>query len=431
MEKIVKPWVSAAVGIIGGLIFGYSQGITSSARDSIIEHFNLKNDPLQDLFASLITATILIGAMFGSLGGGILVDRLGRRMTSYIGSGICLYGTITAALSPDIYTFLILRFILGVGVGLMGVLCPLYVSETAPPEKKGTFGTLFQLSLTFGIFVSGIIGYGLQQINNKSLDWRLMIGLGTIFPIMLIVLTWLFMEEPPLVKPEQNELLVYESNIPATPENSGWIGLFTSPINRIPLITGIVLSVTLQLTGINAIMFYGPDIVASAGLSDYKFQLNVAIFGWNFITTFIALFLVDRLGRRPLMLVGTLIMTIAMLAEGFVFVFMESPDLLTAKGAAVGTGLFLFIGGFEASVGCLFWILINEVFPENVKSQGGTFCNILQWGFNLAVSMLVPLVPSKPVDYSYVPFFIFGGSGLLCLVYLYFFLRPPKKDYIN
>jgi len=420
MKGDTSPVLSASVGIVGGLIFGYSTSIISTALDFINIYFKITSQLVQ----GIVTSSILFGAMIGSLLGGICAARFGRKITIYVACGLCTFGTITCAISPDLWLLLVLRVILGIGVGLTGVVCPMFVAETAPAEKKGMFGAMFQLSLTFGILLSFLIGFSFTYVQDINLNWRLMIGFGIVFPLLLAFIAACFInEDTRSFKRAQGveEARELTSTI-SVQTSSGWKGLFSAE-HRKELITGIILAASLQLTGINAVMYYGPTIIQQAGLNE-KFLLNILIGGWNFIATFIAVFFVERMGRRFLMIGGTVVMSVALIGIGVAFKVATNTGL----GIAVAIGLFFFLGGFEGGVGCLFWVLVNEVFPTNVREAGGSFTNILQWGFNLLVSGLFKL-EAQAIGWDWT-FFIFGGIGILCTVYLFFTLpSDPKKDH--
>jgi len=297
----------------------------------------------------------------------------------------------------------------------------MYVAETAPANKKGMFGAMFQLSLTVGILLSFAAGYAFTYVKDENLSWRLMVVVGIIFPASLTLLTFCAVEETKDFKRshDDGEARELRSQSSTTEKHSGWKGLFAAE-HRKEFITGVVLAGTLQLTGINAVMYYGPTIIKKSGL-DNEVLLNIIIGGWNFVATFIAVFLVERAGRRVLMITGTAIMSVALVGIGIAFKVTEGTPL----AIAVSVGLFFFIGGFEGGPGCLFWVLVNEVYPPHIRDAGGSFANILQWGFNLLVASLFQYV-ANAIGWSVI-FWVFGGIGVLCTIYLFFFLASRPK----
>jgi MFS family permease len=251
---------------------------------------------------------MLFGALVGSFLAGEMAGRIGRRMTAIIATGICLFGGLTPAFSVDLPMFMILRFILGFGVGVIGVICPLYVSEVVPQHKRGVYGVVFQLTLTFGILISYIVGYVLTSLNisSQSLKWRIMIAsFGTLLPVILMIVIVIGMKETSRMRPEETPLQNQESF--EISSRGGWMGLFVSGRFFSQTLTGIILAVTLQLTGVNAIMYFGTDILKKALPNSDSSLLNIGIGAWNFLATFISLFLVSRLERRSLMTGSTVL----------------------------------------------------------------------------------------------------------------------------
>jgi len=197
----------------------------------------------------------------------------------------------------------------------------------------------------------------------------------------------------------------------------------SKPHLRRLLFTNTILASILQLTGINAVMYYGPEILSKSGLAEYANGVNIGVGAWNFATTLVAIFLVDRLGRRPLMLIGVTLISFSLIAIGLVSQFVTAS---TPKSVGVIIGLAGFILGFEVGPGCLFWVIINELFPEAYIEFGGTYANILQWGFNLLVSTVFPILGKADVLGQSGTFYLFGGIGFLCLLYIAIWLPETK-----
>eukprot|EP01127_Copromyxa_protea_P006128 TRINITY_DN15942_c0_g1_i1.p1 TRINITY_DN15942_c0_g1~~TRINITY_DN15942_c0_g1_i1.p1 ORF type:complete len:426 (+),score=91.23 TRINITY_DN15942_c0_g1_i1:187-1278(+) len=358
--------------------------------------------------------------MVGSLVGGLLANKYGRRWANAIGCMICIFGVLGSTFSPVLWLFLIFRVFLGGGIGITAVVCPMYVSEMAPPEKRGSLGVLFQLTVTLGILFSFAIGYGIKQIETLTdfYKWRIMLGMSVLLPIALLVLTLLKMVEPSSWTGDVDQMDYREK--------PSLIEILKNKQLRILLITDTVLACILQLTGINAVMYYGPDIISKAGVQNADL-LNIGVGAWNCFATFIAIFLVDRVGRRPLMLGGVALLSLSLIGIGVVFLVTEKIGQV-GTGIGVGVGLAFFLLGFEVGPGCLFWVVINELFPEQYIEFGGTYANILQWGFNLLVSTTFPLLGAPDVLDSSGVFFLFGGIGVVCFIYSFIFLKETKKE---
>jgi len=323
--------VTVLVVSLGGLIFGYDTGIMSIANEFVLEELAPNYDTLLKGF---VTSIILFGAMAGSLFAGLFAAKFGRRISGFLGAGICLFGAITSAFSPHIAAFLVLRLILGIGVGLVGVICPMYASETAPENQKGRYGVLFQLTLTFGILISYVVGYICTPpyIMDKSIGWRVMVGSGGLFfALSLCIVAFFGMKDNTRFQEDRHK---HSDNINS---NKGPLGLFQRGKLGSTFL-GVVLAATLQLTGINAIMYFGPLILTQAypdAPPTFPYQINIAIGGWNFLATIIAILLVEK-SRYWLMLSGTCILSVALLAVGFCFQFLVGSNL------TIGVGISLF-----------------------------------------------------------------------------------------
>jgi len=418
--------VVALIGIVSGFSFGYNTGIISTARPIIAAEFGVLNNAFMQ---GLLTSTILVGAMFGSLGGGLLSSKLGRKLSNSVGSAFQSFGILAASFSPDIYTFLVARGIVGAGIGITAVVCPLYVSENADPNRRGFFGVLFQLAITFGIFVSNLVGWGLSASSlDSTVKWRIMLSIGTLFPTILLVLTILRMKEPPSHKVDDDPVhdILINNSFPHDDFKE------KKPLRTLIMgfVTETVLACILQLTGINAVMFYGPTIISQAGefFAANQNLFNIGIGFFNFVFTIGAVILVERLGRKPLMIFGTGVMSIALICLGVVFSSAVSDVLKgISRGVVVLICLFIFLFGFEIGPGCLFWVLVNENFPKehaDYKVPAATYANVLQWILNLVVSLGFLLV----IDSAMETFLFFGGVGILCTAYLVIFMDETRQE---
>jgi len=408
----------ASINILGGLIFGYNTGIVAAALPLIGKVFTNVGDStyLQGVFS----ASILFGAMMGSLGGGPYCDRLGRKITIITLGVFATVGPIATALSPTLVIMLISRVVCGVGVGLATAVCPTYVSENAPPEKKGTLGTFFQLAITFGIFLSYLVGL----LKNIDKIYRLMFGLGAV-PGGLILIAGLIMGEsgPWLSRrvTERDPLLSRQIQSPRRHHGGVWDLFFGHA--RKSFAIGMLLAIAQQLTGINAVMYYAPSIFKSAGLENPIIP-TIGVGLWNFITTFISTFLVDRLGRRPLLLAGTLAMALSTVVLAITFSFIHG----TALAVLSIVFLLAFVAGFETGEGPLFWVVCIELFDDDVRGSALSFLNATTWIFNLILTFA--FLPLLGVIGQGGVFWIFSGVGIVSVVLMYFVLPETKREQV-
>jgi len=321
-----------------------------------------------------------------------------------------------------------LRVVLGFGVGLISVVCPLYVSEMSPTNKKGFLGALFQIAITVGIVIAFLVGLLVinatsnkgehVSLNVEEFQWRFMMGTGVVPAILLLFLALFIVPESYVVSE------IYHSINNASKNNC--FQLFHRRNIR-STVLGIMLAATLQLTGINVIMYYGVDILKnSLKIEDdpiLALGLNLIVGIWNSVTTLIALFLVDRWGRRPLMLFGVITMTIALVFTSLTLQINPNDQFLLTVMMMIGLGLFLL--GFEAGPGCLFWILMTEINQDETREIAASFINFLQWGFNLLITSVYPLLVQHIGLAS--TFWIYAGIGVLVSLYLIFELKETKQ----
>jgi SP family galactose:H+ symporter-like MFS transporter len=379
---------------------------------------------LTTLQQEIITSSILLGALIGSSFGGLLSDWIGRKLSITIMSCISFLSALFCAFSPTFIIFSILRMILGIGIGLCTVVCPLYVSEVSPSKKRGFLGTFFQLSITFSILIAYVVGYFILGI---QYDWRIMSGLGAIPSIFLIVISIFWIEESyQWLKSKQLQENFFLDKSTKKSSFNRIINIFLSPQNRKPFFLGIIFSIILQLTGINTIIYYAPKVFSASGSNkNISYLATIGVGAWNFITTLIAIFTVDRFGRRILYLIGTLLCILSTLMLGFIYKFIENEKIITIMAII---GISLFIAGFECGPGPLFFVLVNEIFESKDRGTAGAFMNFLQWSFNLALSLsFLTLIDTIGLPFTY---WIFTGIGISGWIIVFLLLPETKgKDF--
>eukprot|EP01126_Amoeba_proteus_P055153 TRINITY_DN6828_c0_g2_i1.p1 TRINITY_DN6828_c0_g2~~TRINITY_DN6828_c0_g2_i1.p1 ORF type:complete len:374 (-),score=46.68 TRINITY_DN6828_c0_g2_i1:127-1248(-) len=365
--------------------------------------------------------------MLGSMIGGILCKKLGRKIPACIGCSVMILGVIVMCFSRIIWLVMIFRLILGSGIGILTVVCPLYVSEMSPGDRRGKFGTIFQLSITVGIFLSYLIGWGVRNIDIPiHYQWRLMMSVGGLFPLVLMIGAITKM-----VEPRKNTTWIETSKLVLKEDDRKSVlvtDLCRMSELRLLLVTSLVLAGSMQLTGITTVLYYGPLIIQKAGVT-HPFLINIAIGFWNFVTTAIAFFLVERVGRRKLMLCGLTLMSLSLMEIGFIFnLALENKISQTNESIAIGIGLCFFIIGFEGGPGCLFWVIANELFPEEYTEISATYANAFQWAFNLAISTLFPIMAEQGHLNPSGTFYLIGGITTCITIYLSFFLPETKRQ---
>ncbi|TIC85919.1 sugar porter family MFS transporter [Nocardioides sp. GY 10113] len=389
-----------AVGLVlllCGLLFGYDQGVISGALGGIKEDF----DP-STLVIEIITSWVTLGAMVGALAAGVIADRLGRRAALMLAAAIFVVGTLLEAFAPGTVVLTIGRLVLGAGVGIASVAGPLYGSENAAARDRGRMVSMYQMAVTVGIFLAYWANYLL--IENST--WRVMLAIAAL-PAVLLVLaivplrdsaTWYVkvgrIEEAEDVvrraEPEADPATRIReiSEAIAADEQADWGEVFSARWRK-PLVVAAGLAVLQQLSGINAIIYYANVIFAAAGF-DSPTQQSLAtlwaVGGVNVVATLVAVFWVDRFGRKPLLTIGSWGMLLSLLLVAGAFFRLDKVTTSDAASGAPGNaghlalvGMVVFIASFAFSLGPIVWTVINEVFPAQVRGKGVATATALNW----------------------------------------------------
>lgn len=415
---------NASIVALGGLLFGYDTGVISGALLFIGKDFAGMSSTEKEL----LTSILLIGAVVGALFAGRVADRIGRRPTVLATAAIFVVGVLLAAFSPSYVVLLVARVVIGLAVGSSSMVVPLYIGETAPPRIRGALVSFNQLAITLGILISYLADYGLASSQN----WRLMFGLATI-PAVLLFAGMLFQHESPhwLIaqgREEQArsvlERIRDDSDIDAEITQVRELSSRTSsardllnPKVRHVLTIGIALAVFQQITGINTIIYYAPTLLSNAGFGDSAALLaNVVNGGVNVAMTIVAILLLDRAGRRPLLLTGTTGMAVGMAMLALTFLIGGS-NLQGAYAYVAIAGLLVYTGSFAIGLGPVFWLLISEIYPVKIRGRAMSVATIANWGANFVVT--VSFLTLLSVLGAAGTFFLFGALTLIALVYFY------------
>jgi len=420
--------VSAAITALGGLLFGYDTGVVSGALLFVKKDFG----GLSSFQQELVTSLLLVGAVLGALAGGRLADWIGRRLTVLITALVFIVGVLLVAFTPSYPLLLIARIIIGLAVGSASTVVPLYIGEIVPPRVRGGLVSLNQLAVTAGILVSYLIDYGLSG----SGDWRLMFGLAVI-PAAAMFVGMLFQQESPhwLIRQgrddeARNVLLRLRDEGDIDQEvrevrdisrNEGGYRDLISPRVRPLVMVGVLLAVFQQITGINTVIYYAPSLLQGAGLGDNAALLaNVVNGAVNVGMTIVAIWLLDKVGRRPLLLSGTAGMAVGMVVVALSF--LGGSDLKGGLAIVAIAGLLIYTGSFAIGLGPVFWLLIAEIYPLRIRGAAMSVASMANWGANFVVtiSFLTLLSAISGVGV----FFLFGFLTLVALAY--FWRKVPE-----
>ncbi len=417
--------LAAIFAAVGGLLFGYDTAAISGAVIFIKQQFSLSTFPEE-----LVVGMVLVGAATAALGGGRLSDRLGRRATLMLTSVIFIIGALICAFAGSFQILLVGRTIVGLGIGLASTTVPVYISEVSPPQSRGWQVSLFQLAITIGILVAYMVDYAFAG----SGGWRWMLGLAAV-PGLILGLGMLYLPESPrwLAKHGQTEKALKilsrirgTSNVAAEfqeiqgtlsqgGERGHWSDLL-SPAVRPALVVGVGLAVFQQITGINTVIYYAPTILQSAGISSASGAIlaTAGIGVVNVVMTLVSMWLIDRMGRRPLLLTGSAGIVITLGILGFAFL---RPGGGLARVAVVT--LMAYVASFAISLGPIFWLLISEIYPLKIRGLAEGTAAASNWAANLLVSLtFLTLVQALGPTRTFWLYALFGVAAWIFSYYL-------------
>jgi sugar porter (SP) family MFS transporter len=424
-------YVVASIAALGGLLFGYDTGIISGALLFIAKDFELNA-----FLEGFIVSSLLLGAIVGAGVSGALSDRLGRRTIILVAAIIFAVGAIGAGLAPNVGVLIFFRFFLGLGVGSASALVPSYISESAPTDVRGSLSSLFQLAITLGILTAYLVNAAFASTGS----WRWPVALAFV-PALVLLVGMYFLPETPRwlvskdrdeearrvlsrTRPEEEverELQEIRNAEEEEGEQAGYRELL-SPWVRPMLVVGIGLAVFQQFVGINTVIYYAPTIIKSTGLADVASVLaTVGIGVVNVLMTIVAIAVIDRVGRKPLLLVGLAGMTVSLGIIGAAFAFSGLSGIISWVTLA---GLMLYIASFAVSFGPVLWVMLPEIFPLNARGTGTGVSALSNWGANFVVAQaflpLVALIGRSAV------FWILAGICIVAALFIQFLVPETK-----
>jgi sugar porter (SP) family MFS transporter len=422
---------ATVVAALGGLLFGYDTGVISAALLYIAPAFHLS-----ELWQQIVVATLLVGAIVGVSLGGIIADNLGRRRTLSITSGVFTLGALISAVAPDLPTLLGARLLLGFAIGTASLSVSAYIAEIAPPQRRGRLVSVNQMMISSGILLSYVSGFLLSPAG----AWRWMLGLAAV-PSILMFAGLLRLPESPrwLISRDrhdaaravlrrivgadevESELRTLSSAVLA--EKNVTYRDVLKPQLRPAILLGIGVAAVNQLVGVNAITYYAPTLLTKAGFGESAAILSsVGIGVANVVFTLVGLLLIDRIGRRPLLLVGLGGVVASLVIIGLLYAV---TDLSGIWAAALVAFLIIYEAMFSASIGLAMWLVNSEIFPTAVRGKAGSFGMFTHWGLNLVISLTV-LTAFEAFSPSGL-FWIYAVFGLLGFFYLKRFLPETRN----
>ncbi|UGU15545.1 sugar porter family MFS transporter [Sinomicrobium kalidii] len=415
---------------LSGFLFGFDTVVISGANLPIRELW----DTSSWFHGTFIMSMALWGTVIGALFGGIPCNRYGRKKTLFWIGIFYLVSALGSGLAPDPYTFSAFRFIGGLGVGASSVAAPTYISEISSAKNRGKLVALYQFNLVFGILVAYISNFLLEGVGGAN-DWRFMLGVEAIPAVLYSVMVlgvpnsprWLLLKKQDeqgarevlqkMYDPETARNALAEIRLDNTPEKGG--NVFSGKF-RLPLLLAFLIAFFNQLSGINFILYYAPEILEMAGLAAKDSLMNsISIGVVNLIFTLLGLRLIDNLGRKQLMLIGSLGYIVSLVMVAWSFYASASPVLLLIF-------ILVFIASHAIGQGAVIWVFISEIFPNKVRAYGQAFGCGVHWVFAALITLIAPVF----IDiFRANPWPIFAFFAFMMVLQLLFtiFLMPETK----
>jgi len=464
-NKKINIYFITIIITLGGLLFGYDTGVINGTQFYFSKYFELTG-----FWKGFVVSSALIAAFFGALVSGVLSKNIGRKNSLIISAvlfAISAWGSGLPSILPESIPLLVFfRILGGLAIGIASMNAPMYIAEIAPAEKRGNLVTFYQLAIVIGFFVvflaTYFIGNNLSEAENIQFGWRQMFW-SELIPSLMFLVGLYFVPKSPrwlMTKGKEEEALniltrihgedtanreIVEIRDSIQSESAkDKVSLFVKPLLAIVII-GTVLSALQQFTGINAVLYYGADIFEQAlgfGKDDILKQ-QVLLATVNLVFTFIAMFTVDKLGRKPLLTIGGFGMLIGFLMMGFTLYSSDYsnvnsaglPALSSSEGMVSLIGVLIFIASFAMSMGPVVWVILSEIFPNRVRSIAMSIAVAAQWLANYVVSFSFPLVVESDANKlqldggtwnNALPYFIFSGFIIIIIVFVWKFIPETK-----
>ncbi len=464
-NKRINIYFITIVITLGGLLFGYDTGVINGTQFYFSKYFELTG-----FIKGFIVSSALLGALAGALGAGVLSSSIGRKNSLIISAvlfAISAWGSGMPAMLPESTTLLVMfRILGGIGIGIASMNAPMYIAEIAPAKKRGTLVTYYQLAVVIGFFVvflaTYFIGANLTEEQNIAYGWRHMFW-SELLPAAAFLVLLFFVPKSPrwlMIKGREGEAKTILTQIHGKEvaekefveiqesihkdEKSEKVNIFSKSIFPI-IIIGTILSVLQQFTGINAVLYYGADIFEQAlgfGQDDIL-QQQILLATVNLVFTFVAMLTIDKLGRKPLLIIGGFGMLIGFLMMGFTLYLSDYsnvnaaglPAISQTEGIISLIGVLIFIGAFAMSMGPVVWVLLSEIFPNKVRSAAMSIAVAAQWLANYFVSQTFPMIVESDANKLQVdggiwnnalPYFLFSGFIVIIILFVWKFIPETK-----
>ncbi len=434
----MRPYVLlvASIAALGGLLFGYDTGVISGAILFINKQFALEHQ-----LQAFTISVVLIGCIVSSAMAGAVADRIGRRWALFVAGVIFLLGALVSALAPNETILLCGRFVVGIGIGLSSVVAPLYISEVAPAPTRGALVSLYQFAITIGILAAYLVDFALSAGG----QWRWMLGLAVV-PSVILMVGMIRMPESPrylfkVARPARARAELERMYDDATASEreedsivkslgvkSAGFRALTTPTMRLALFIGISLAILQQITGINTVIYYGPQIFQMAGIGSASSSIlaQTLVGTVNCGMTLIAIFFVDRVGRKPLLYVGLTGMFVALATMALAF---SQARLSGSLGAIALVSMMVYVGCFAFSLGPILWLLLAEIFPLPVRGLGMSLSTLANWVGNFLVSQFFLTMVDRLG--SSATFWVYAALCIVTIVFVRTMVPETKQELLE
>ncbi|PKB44157.1 SP family xylose:H+ symportor-like MFS transporter [Cellulophaga sp. RHA19] len=448
-------WRLTLVATLGGLLFGYDTAVISGTVSSLEQFFVLPfglSETASNVRLGFLVSSALIGCVIGGVFGGLISKILGRKKGLILAATLFLISALGSAM-PELfikpigeadhtfmYIFILYRIIGGIGVGLASMLSPLYIAEIAPANKRGKLVSMNQFAIIFGMLIVYFVNYSISNQGDENwlntIGWRWMFA-SEIIPASLFLLLLVFVPDTPRslvlksnpdkaldvlikVNGEREALHILNQIKNTVTSNSAKLFSYGIPV----IIIGILLSVFQQFVGINVVLYYAPEIFKSMGSETDTALLQTTIVGAiNLLFTILAIQTVDKFGRKPLMIIGAISMAVSMFALGTSF-------FTASLGVFALLCMLIYVAGFAMSWGPVAWVLLSEIFPNNIRGKALAVAVAVQWVANYLVSLTFPMMDKnsyliEKFNHGFA-YWVYGIMAVLAAFFVWKFIPETK-----
>ena len=391
------------IAALGGLLFGFDTAVISGTTDHLREVFDLEGFGL-----GFTVASALIGTILGALFAGHPADRIGRRSTLIWIAFLYFVSAVGSAAAWDWYSFLIFRWLGGLGVGASSVVAPMYIAEISPPRYRGRLVAITQFNIVLGILAAYMSNYGVALMKYGAMEWRIMFGIEALPAAIFFALMFATPRSPRWLVAQgrskeaarilamvgapdvQRELREIEESLAETAESASE-PLLQAKYRR-PVTLAVAIATFNQLSGINALMYYAPHIFRMAGAGEDSSLAQAVVVGCtNLVFTMAALLVIDRFGRRKLMVAGSIGYIVSLAATAAAF-YTFGTEFTPFGGMVVLASLMVFIASHAFGQGAVIWVYLSEIFPNRVRAQGQALGSFTHWVFAALISWTFPVI---------------------------------------